>query len=394
MKKIVALILCLILILPIISSVAYAENELSCYDIMVDFVTKHPHRQSGTGREREAGEYIKNFFNSLGYQTIEQDFKYDITSSYYGVGEPIEDKNYIAKLDSDSNRTVVIGAHYDNVHFSGEGQGAYDNGSGVGIMLALAQSLKGQTLDYDIEFIAFGGEEDGLNGSKYYIQSLSASQKHNLILYINLDSILAGDEIYMYADEVKTYHEEYFLSVAKSVGAKINPYPEYKGVAGVYNFGDKLPYTHIGLSSDNASFFNAGIMSVSFSSFNLKKENLEQVNESLYYDNVMHKTDDNIAWIESVYGDSARQKMESVYSVVHTALRSKNFIESMVYARANNFNYTEIINGKVGMVISFIVVGLLILLVVISCTIFNKKSQNKIKNDNSDFTPPEVFSDF
>lgn len=394
MKKILAIVLCLILILPITLSVAYAENELSCYDIMVDFVTKHPHRQSGTGRQREGGEYIKNFFNSVGYDTVEQDFEYDITSSYYGAGEPIKDKNYIAKLDSESTRTVVIGAHYDNAFSSGNGQGAYDNGSGIGILLALSKALKGETLDYDIEFIAFGGEEDGLFGSRYYVQNLSASQKDNLILYINLDSIFAGDEVYMYADEVKTYHEEYFLSVATNVGAKINPYPEYKGVAGVYNFGDKLPYTHVGLSSDNASFFNAGIMSVSFSSFNIKKQSLEQVNESLTYDNVMHKSDDNIAWIESVYGDSAKQKMESVYSVVYTALINENFIESMIYARANNFNYTEIINGKVGTVISLIAIGLLIVLVVISCKVFNKKAQNQPKSDNNNFTPPEVFSDF
>lgn len=77
---------------------------------------------------------------------------------------------------------VVIGAHYDHLGRGGAGSlaansteihhGADDNASGTAAMLALArQYAKSGKNKRTLVFIAFSGEEEGLLGSKYYVNN-------------------------------------------------------------------------------------------------------------------------------------------------------------------------------------------------------------------------------
>ncbi len=393
MKKILIVLFLFVLVMNALTP-AFAVQECAPYEIMKEFVTLYPHRESGTSGERDAGEYIKNFFDSCGYTVQEQEFEYDLSSGYYGNSEKIKDKNYVATQNSNSTKKVVIGAHYDNAFSSGEGQGAYDNGSGVGIMLALAEKMKDEKLPFKLEFVAFGGEEKGLFGSKSYLDELSTSQQTNILLYVNLDSILAGDNVYMYCDEVRSLHEDYFLQVSRDIGANVETYPEYKEVAGVYSEGDKLPYTHAGLQSDNATFFNAGIMSVSFSSYSLVKDEFEQFNESIIHENIMHTEKDNLEVIEGLYGDGAKQKMQDVYDLVYTAILREDFVEQMTFAKQNNTNYDKVVNGKLGAIVSLLVIAVLVIAIIILCGVINKKNQKNILEKLKKIEKPEVFDDF
>jgi aminopeptidase YwaD len=79
------------------------------------------------------------------------------------------------------NERLVIGAHYDHLGRGGEGSlaarpgeihhGADDNASGTAGVLELARIFSTQRpkLKRTIVFIAFGGEEEGLLGSNYYV---------------------------------------------------------------------------------------------------------------------------------------------------------------------------------------------------------------------------------
>ena len=81
------------------------------------------------------------------------------------------------------NEYVVIGAHYDHLGRGGEGSGslaprsgdihygADDNASGTAGVLELARVLRAQKPrpKRTIIFVAFGGEEEGLLGSNYYV---------------------------------------------------------------------------------------------------------------------------------------------------------------------------------------------------------------------------------
>ncbi len=392
MRKILILLLTAVLALCSFST-ASAEELSRPWELMNDFVKAHPHRLSGTEEGKEAGEYIKGFFESVGYQTEEQRFSFEKSISMTDY-EVVEDRNIIAKADNASRYTVIIGAHYDNVFSTGAGEGAYDNGSGVGVLLALAESLFGKVLDYNIVFVAFGGEESGLYGSRYYLEGLSPMERDSIVLYINIDSISAGDNLYIYCDEVETLHEKYFLDLAYSMSLNIHPLPDYKKAPSVYNYGDKLPYSHAGLATDTATFFNAGIMTVGFSSYTIDRQELEQVNESLTHENIMHTPNDNVEKIERLYGDSAREKVDAVYTLLFSALTKEGFISDMVYAKVNNPDYSLLANGTLPALLSIAIIALAVLALCISISICKQKSKKTKQSEENTPRPPEVFGDF
>ena len=67
----------------------------------------------------------------------------------------------------DKDNVVVVGGHLDSVI---EGPGINDDGSGVAMLLTMAEELSQQRykLQQQVRFMFFGAEEDGLVGSQYY----------------------------------------------------------------------------------------------------------------------------------------------------------------------------------------------------------------------------------
>ena len=98
------------------------------------------------------------------------------------------------------NETIVIGAHYDHLGRGGSGSlaprsgeihhGADDNASGTAGVLELARVLTEQRPrpKRTIVFIAFGGEEEGLLGSNYYVNH-PATPLNSIVAMINMDMI-------------------------------------------------------------------------------------------------------------------------------------------------------------------------------------------------------------
>jgi hypothetical protein len=97
------------------------------------------------------------------------------------------------------NEIIVIGAHYDHLGKGGAGSlavnsseihhGADDNASGVAAMLELArQFAKEKKNKRTIVFMAFGGEEEGLLGSKFYTNN-PVFPLDRTVAMINLDMV-------------------------------------------------------------------------------------------------------------------------------------------------------------------------------------------------------------
>jgi Peptidase family M28/PA domain len=83
------------------------------------------------------------------------------------------DWNVIADSKSgDPNNILVIDAHLDAIY----GAGMLDNASGSATILDIAQQLKNTNTRNKLRFIWFGGEELGLLGSEYYVNSLPADE--------------------------------------------------------------------------------------------------------------------------------------------------------------------------------------------------------------------------
>jgi Zn-dependent M28 family amino/carboxypeptidase len=71
----------------------------------------------------------------------------------------------------DKNHVVVVDAHLDAIY----GAGMLDNASGSATILDIAQKMKNVNPLNKLRFIWFGGEELGLFGSAYYVNTLSSS---------------------------------------------------------------------------------------------------------------------------------------------------------------------------------------------------------------------------
>ena len=97
------------------------------------------------------------------------------------------------------NEAIIIGAHYDHLGHGGEGSldvnstaihhGADDNASGVAALLELARQFrKAKKNKRTLIFIAFGGEEEGLLGSKYYVNN-PVFPIEKTVAMINMDMV-------------------------------------------------------------------------------------------------------------------------------------------------------------------------------------------------------------
>jgi Zn-dependent M28 family amino/carboxypeptidase len=83
------------------------------------------------------------------------------------------DYNLIAESPGgDKNHVVVVDAHLDAIF----GAGMLDNASGSATILDIAQKMKNVNPLNKLRFIWFGGEELGLLGSSFYINSLSPTE--------------------------------------------------------------------------------------------------------------------------------------------------------------------------------------------------------------------------
>ncbi|MHB8079936.1 MAG: M28 family peptidase, partial [Candidatus Krumholzibacteriia bacterium] len=101
-----------------------------------------------------------------------------------------------------ASRWLVIGAHYDHLGpVRGEGPGgryhpgADDNASGVAVLVEVARRLAaaeaaggGGPAARAVVFVAFAGEEDGLQGSARFVRDLPAP-RDSLDAMLNLDSV-------------------------------------------------------------------------------------------------------------------------------------------------------------------------------------------------------------
>jgi Zn-dependent M28 family amino/carboxypeptidase len=88
----------------------------------------------------------------------------------------------------DPDNVVVVGAHLDSVE---AGPGINDDGSGTALLLTMAQRLArpGHPLRQKIRFGWWGAEEEGLIGSSYYADHLSAEEVSKIDVMLDYDML-------------------------------------------------------------------------------------------------------------------------------------------------------------------------------------------------------------
>jgi Peptidase family M28 len=88
---------------------------------------------------------------------------------------------------------VLVTAHLDSINLSGgpaaSAPGADDNGSGSAALLELARVLAGRRWRHDLRLLLFGGEEQGLHGSRQYVAALPPTERSRVRAVLNMDMV-------------------------------------------------------------------------------------------------------------------------------------------------------------------------------------------------------------
>lgn len=168
---------------------------------------------------------------------------------------------------------LVIGAHLDHVGSQAEllFPGANDNASGSAAVLEIAEAFKASNSKpkRSILFVLFASEEQGLFGSKYFVNNLNIDPE-KIIAMFNLDSIGSGDSIQIGNGKsspelwnfARKMDEEKFNLVVEDTwgggGADLTPFYE-KGIPGLY-FVSKYSYEHLHLPTDTPETLNLDLL--------------------------------------------------------------------------------------------------------------------------------------
>ncbi len=216
----------------------------------------------GVAKENESFQLLKlNVFNAAGIVLIEnkkltkhlsstyQEFgilrvkREHILRSYKTITLTI-DQEFIRDFQSQNvigyiegsvhpDSFVVFSAHYDHLGKMGETvyfPGANDNASGVAMLLNLsAHYSKGKTPEKTLVFMAFGAEEAGIIGSKYFVENpLITLDKINFVF--NMDLMGTGSEGAMIVNG-KVYTNHYDKLVEINAQNKYLPIIKSRGKA-------------------------------------------------------------------------------------------------------------------------------------------------------------------
>ncbi|MFE2286382.1 M28 family peptidase [Streptomyces sp. NPDC059443] len=136
-------------------------------------------RRAGSAGHTQSVAYIKGKLQAAGYTVTEQ----NCTSCTYPSNNLIADWP-----GGPADQTVMFGAHLDSVS---AGPGINDNGSGSATLLenALVLAQKNPTMTKHVRFAWWTDEEQGLNGSNFYVGQLTSTQKSAIKAYYNFDMV-------------------------------------------------------------------------------------------------------------------------------------------------------------------------------------------------------------
>ncbi|MCF2219123.1 M28 family peptidase [Chryseobacterium sp. PS-8] len=151
-------------------------------------------KTTGSVENENALNWIKNKYLSYGY--LENQMEEDP----FSIGK-LKSKNLIITKKGTlyPDKYIIICGHFDSIN----GPGVNDNGSGTSIILEAAKILKDIPTEYSIKFIHFSGEEQGLYGSRHYVNDVVYQNKTRQIdikMVFNLDQV--GGKKGMFNDTV------------------------------------------------------------------------------------------------------------------------------------------------------------------------------------------------
>jgi len=179
----------------------------------------------GTRRSTTAGytasvNYVFDRLAAAGYTVVRQACTSGCTA---GAGP-----NVIADWPGgDPNSVYMFGAHLDSVT---AGPGLNDNGSGSATILEIALTLAANhpTMASHVRFGFWTDEEQGLNGSEFYANTLSATERSRIRGYFNFDMVSSTNAGY-FINRITSSLGQVLASYYTSIGVQTEENTEGAG---------------------------------------------------------------------------------------------------------------------------------------------------------------------
>ena len=180
-------------------------------------------RLTGTPGNKRAQAYILEQFKQLKLRPVNQAFEQKFS---FRSGREFPDATNLAATipgTAEPERYVVVSAHYDHLGVKGGAtyHGADDNASGVAALLAAARWFSTHPPRVSLLFVAFDGEEEGLQGAKYFIEHPPVPIDR-MAAVVNMDMVGRGDKNEIYVAGTAPYPALKPVVDAAARGRKIN----------------------------------------------------------------------------------------------------------------------------------------------------------------------------
>lgn len=175
--------------------------------------------------------------------------------------------NVICVQPGKSQRTIIVGAHFDHTP---EGDGVVDNWSGASLLPSLYQSVHGAEREHTYVFIGFAAEEEGEIGSRFYVHEMSKDAIQLTDAMVNLDTLGLGPTL------VWESHSDKLLTKALSYLAKRLDLPL-----------DAVNVENVG-SSDSEQFAEKKIPRIT----------VHSLNQQRYEEGILHTPKDRLSAIK------------------------------------------------------------------------------------------------
>ncbi len=221
-------------------------------------------RYPGTRGNEIAYEYVQDCFKRFGLKKFNGSYLQSFDAVRRSDSLRIPTYNVVGFIEGQDENLkgeyIVIGAHYDHLGWGGKHtgsknkdtnaihNGADDNASGTAMLLELAQELarNRKQLKRSIVFVAFGAEEFGLQGSKFFVNNLPVA-KESIQVMINMDMVgRLNSENHLYMGGAGTFPGGVEFMKAMGEGSGLNLIVHAGGVGG----------------SDHVSFYRQNISAI------------------------------------------------------------------------------------------------------------------------------------
>jgi hypothetical protein len=209
-------------------------------------------------------EYIAEIFKNFGLEVEFDSFEHNRWSLEGGKQGEYVMKNVVATLPGkgpNRNRAYLMTAHYDSIASKTQdweknwrvlpAPGADDNASGLAEMLETARILSQSDVDFDftIKFIAFGGEELGLFGSKNYAQHAKEIGEQ-IAGVLNFDQLGHDDDNILDIHVVGNDHSEWLVNAFQTASQIYNIDIDFRKVIDPkFVYSDHAPFWEKGYSA-------------------------------------------------------------------------------------------------------------------------------------------------